>query len=806
MRGGAGSGIARYKNMLSRIDGELTIEATIEKDSNCDDHFIYLSTSPSKGFNFGTSSGRVLFVWDCGTAKLYSTSTTESKSCSSNREYTFTVKMTATDATWTINGCGTLTESHSLGEGPYYLFVGADTDSSSQAALFKSLTTSGTEDGSFTTISTGSTSASQCICNVGYYLDGSSCTSCGSGSTTESIGSTSLLDCICNAGFVFIDSGVCRVMCAGDDNSDCSCDVGFYQRQDNVCVKCGQGESSPVGSISSSACSPCSAGKYLYEPSDTRSICTDCEFGKYQPITAQTACADCEAGKAQSSRGASSCVDCSPGHYSNRTGLEDCFACDEGYYVGTNEAIECEACSAGTFTSSTGQTTCQDCIAGQESVDGAAACTSCGDGRWSNAGDASCIDCEGKYNREPDFHQEELKQCFCSAYDTSDKCSKGFYKKEIGSSLLCCPCSEATYQPSDNSDATSCTECSHPRQPSDNHDLCEEYSTFQGCDATTHVPLKLIMSDTEGNGWGGTQLKVKKTGVTDTLLEGTVGTVGGDKFAWGYKTGCIPKFATGFEKCFTVEFSGGQSSDKSEIRWEIFSATIDCLYPTQLEGGSVDDLTESTELRVCEDTSLIGDGRTGVYSSTPIDWCDVGHCPAGKFRVTPATNTEYGVSDVVNSCAPCVDGMYSDGVGDSCSVCPIGKMSGTRGAVTCDDCEGGKYNDDDATNRLEHVECTACGAGRYSAAVGSRECIVCQTDKVNIDAVAASCTQCEPGKFTVGTLVTDHDDADDCKICEPGEFWKMSESTCAACQAGKTSSTENKFECVECGAGRYSAR
>jgi len=314
------------------------------------------------------------------------------------------------------------------------------------------------------------------------------------------------------------------------------------------------------------------------------------------------------------------------------------------------------------------------------------------------------------------------------------------------------------------------------------------------------------MSDTEGNGWGGTQLKVKKTGVTDTLLEGTVGTVGGDKFAWGYKTGCIPKFATGFEKCFTVEFSGGQSSDKSEIRWEIFSATIDCLYPTQLEGGSVDDLTESTELRVCEDTSLIGDGRTGVYSSTPIDWCDVGHCPAGKFRVTPATNTEYGVSDVVNSCAPCVDGMYSDGVGDSCSVCPIGKMSGTRGAVTCDDCEGGKYNDDDATNRLEHVECTACGAGRYSAAVGSRECIVCQTDKVNIDAVAASCTQCEPGKFTVGTLVTDHDDADDCKICEPGEFWKMSESTCAACQAGKTSSTENKFECVECGAGRYSAR
>ena len=611
-----------------------------------------------------------------------------------------------------------------------------------------------TSCGSGTTESTGSTSASQCICDKGYYLDGSSCTSC-VGGTTENTGSTSASDCICNSGYISIDQGVCSIMCAGDDNSDCACDAGFYKNSANACTKCGQGQSSPVGSMSSLACSQCSAGKFYNEPSSTKSLCTDCGIGKYQPNTAQTACADCDAGKAQPTTGASSCVDCSPGHYSNDLGLENCIACNEGDYVGTDGATECFACGA-------------------------------------------------TYNREPDINQEKLRQCFCSVYDSDDKCSKGFYKTEIGSSLLCCPCSEATYQPNDNSDVTTCAECSHPREPNDNHDLCVEYLTFQGCDAATHVPVKLIMSDTEGNGWSGTQLEMKKTGVADPLLEGTVGTVGADKFAWGYSTACIPKFGAGSE-CFTVEFSGGQSSGESEIRWEIFSATIDCLYPTQLEGGNANDLTESTELRVCEASSLIGDGRTGVYSSTPIDWCDVGHCPAGKFRVTTATNTEYGVSDVVNSCAPCVEGMYSNGVGDSCSVCPIGTMSGTRGALTCTDCEGGKYNDDEATDRSEHVECTACGAGRYSTG-GINECTVCQINQINVNAVAGSCTQCESGKFTVGALVTDHDEADDCKMCESGEFWKMSESACAACPAGKTSSIENKFECDECGAGRYSAR
>ena len=63
-----------------------------------------------------------------------------------------------------------------------------------------------TSCGSGTTTSTGSTSASQCICNVGYYLDGSSCRICPAGYSTHSTGSTSALECnICAASSTFVD-------------------------------------------------------------------------------------------------------------------------------------------------------------------------------------------------------------------------------------------------------------------------------------------------------------------------------------------------------------------------------------------------------------------------------------------------------------------------------------------------------------------------------------------------------------------------------------------------------------------------
>ena len=107
----------------------------------------------------------------------------------------------------------------------------------------------------WSTSSTGSTSVAECnICDFGYFLDGSSCASCGSG-TTESTGSTSAGQCICNVGF-FLDGSSCASCGSGETTEStgstsadqCICNVGFYAGESS-CVSCGSGTTAAVGSL-----------------------------------------------------------------------------------------------------------------------------------------------------------------------------------------------------------------------------------------------------------------------------------------------------------------------------------------------------------------------------------------------------------------------------------------------------------------------------------------------------------------------------------------------------------------------------
>ena len=86
-----------------------------------------------------------------------------------------------------------------------------------------------TSCGSGTTESTGSTSAGQCICNVGLFLDGSSCTLCPAGFTTSSTGSTSVAQCnVPIAGMVLV---VGEGRCAVEGNCISNYEEGtFYER------------------------------------------------------------------------------------------------------------------------------------------------------------------------------------------------------------------------------------------------------------------------------------------------------------------------------------------------------------------------------------------------------------------------------------------------------------------------------------------------------------------------------------------------------------------------------------------------
>jgi hypothetical protein len=111
----------------------------IFKASACDDHYVVFSTVPSPArFNWDTASNRVVFAFDCDKKFIYG-ATSVSEPCSRRGESTWTLRLTDT-AAWFTDECNTIELAHSLGGGPFYLFIGADNDYGS--AVFRHLSTS----------------------------------------------------------------------------------------------------------------------------------------------------------------------------------------------------------------------------------------------------------------------------------------------------------------------------------------------------------------------------------------------------------------------------------------------------------------------------------------------------------------------------------------------------------------------------------------------------------------------------------------------------------------------------------------
>ncbi len=95
-----------------------------------------------------------------------------------------------------------------------------------------------------------------CVCDVGYYGDGVTCTKCPSHKSTENIGSTALADCKCDKGWG-LENGACT-KCPRHKYKSL---VGDFQ-----CVYCPAGQyTSAFGATSCTSCPPghcCAYGDY----------------------------------------------------------------------------------------------------------------------------------------------------------------------------------------------------------------------------------------------------------------------------------------------------------------------------------------------------------------------------------------------------------------------------------------------------------------------------------------------------------------------------------------------------------------
>ena len=100
---------ARY---YQQIFAGTTVTVVVDKDESCDDHYVAFSTSASPtAFSWSSAVDRVLFVFDCDTKTIHSTSATVETPCSTYGTNTWSLTLSATTATWTDTNCGTLTTS-----------------------------------------------------------------------------------------------------------------------------------------------------------------------------------------------------------------------------------------------------------------------------------------------------------------------------------------------------------------------------------------------------------------------------------------------------------------------------------------------------------------------------------------------------------------------------------------------------------------------------------------------------------------------------------------------------------------------
>ncbi len=122
----------------------------------------------------------------------------------------------------------------------------------------------------------------------------------------------------------------------------------------------------------------------------------ECEAGRYNNLSGQTACIPCPAGSFSEVTGSTFCISCPKGKYSDEIGSTECKSCPAGTYSDVVGSKVCTSCPAGTFSNVVGSEVCLSCPAGKySSTEGSTFCLSCPVNTYSSVtGSIVCLTCE----------------------------------------------------------------------------------------------------------------------------------------------------------------------------------------------------------------------------------------------------------------------------------------------------------------------------------------------------------------------------------------------------------------------------
>ena len=200
------------------------------------------------------------------------------------------------------------------------------------------------QQGTYSNI-TSATSSAACIpCPAGHFATGISlteCRMCKSGTFSTSVGSSS--------------ASACK-----------SCPSGKYASDSTICLNCPPGQYQK--NTFSKSCQTCKAGTFSTQ--EGMELCTPCKLGFFSNITGATTQAVC--------------TQCSPGSFSNASGSSVCIMCPPGYYSSPRND-NCTGCPLGTFLNKTGASSisqCMQCPWGKFSAFSGAGCDGCKAGTY----------------------------------------------------------------------------------------------------------------------------------------------------------------------------------------------------------------------------------------------------------------------------------------------------------------------------------------------------------------------------------------------------------------------------------------
>ena len=283
--------------------------------------------------------------------------------------------------------------------------------------------------------------------------------------------------------------------------------------------------------------------------------------------------------------------------------------------------------------------------------------------------------------------------------------------------------------------------------------------------------------------------------------------------------------------CHCTTPTKGQSCNAGQF--EFFGTCIDCPVGTKLSGipsdgpsacekctrGKYQSSAGSTTCVVCP---------SGFYSPLPSGtmWSDADSslceaCPDGYLNGDDATSATKHYS-----CDHCdiVGKFASASTAASCDICPAGRWATAATITECKACPDGWFNDDAATNEVNHLECFSCPTiGRYTSKISS--CKTCEAGRYSKIPFATSCLACPGGWFNAdpGSDPTQHLTctvacsngeksvslvSQSCEICAAGKFLTVPASSCVRCPRGyfnnyAATQRDKHLDCTECAFDGY---